>query len=103
MPREIIVLDIETTGLNPKEDLILELGMVKLSLETGEITVLFDQVFTPVARAFVPRDSSMGGPGCFLGVLQTEAPKKAVRAPQCGHEGFQNGCQMITRAFLRSS
>lgn len=45
MPREIIVLDIETTGLNPKEDLILELGMVKLNLESGEITVLFDQVF----------------------------------------------------------
>jgi DNA polymerase III epsilon subunit-like protein len=45
MGKEIIVLDIETTGLKPKEDLILELGMVKLNLETGEISELFDKVF----------------------------------------------------------
>ena len=45
MSKEIIVLDIETTGLEPKEDLILELGMVKLNLETGEISELFDKVF----------------------------------------------------------
>lgn len=45
MPKEILVLDIETTGLKPNEDLILELGMVKLNLETGEIASLFDQVF----------------------------------------------------------
>lgn len=45
MRKEIIVLDIETTGLKPQEDLILELGMVKLNLETGKISELFDQVF----------------------------------------------------------
>ena len=45
MGKEIIVLDIETTGLKPQEDLILELGMVKLNLETGEISELFNKVF----------------------------------------------------------
>jgi DNA polymerase III alpha subunit (gram-positive type) len=45
MIKEILVLDIETTGLQTNEDLILELGMVKLDLETGEITTLFDAVF----------------------------------------------------------
>ena len=45
MRKEIIVLDIETTGLKPQEDLILELGMVKLNLETGKISELFDKVF----------------------------------------------------------
>lgn len=45
MSKEILVLDIETTGLNPKDDFILELGIVKLNLETGKITVLFDEVF----------------------------------------------------------
>ena len=45
MKNEIIVLDIETTGLNPNEDFILELGMVKLNLDNGEITTLFNQVF----------------------------------------------------------
>jgi DNA polymerase III epsilon subunit-like protein len=45
MGKEIIVLDIETTGLKAKEDLILELGMVKLNLETGEISELFNKVF----------------------------------------------------------
>ena len=43
--KEILVLDIETTGLSPKTDFILELGIVKLNLETGEITTLFDEVF----------------------------------------------------------
>lgn len=45
MSNEILVLDIETTGLNPKTDFILELGMVELDLNSGRITVLFDQVF----------------------------------------------------------
>ena len=45
MPNEIIVLDIETTGLDPNKDFILELGMVKLNLDNGEITELFNQVF----------------------------------------------------------
>ena len=45
MTSEIIVLDIETTGLNPDCDLILELGMVTLNLDNGQITEVFDQVF----------------------------------------------------------
>jgi|TARA_B110000305_G_scaffold107485_1_gene120972 hypothetical protein len=45
MKKEILVLDIETTGLNPNEDLILELGIVKLDLESGQIIELFNQVF----------------------------------------------------------
>ena len=45
MSDEILVLDIETTGLNPVTDYILELGMVALNLNSGNVTVLFDQVF----------------------------------------------------------
>ena len=45
MENEILVLDIETTGLSTENDFILELGIVKLNIETGEITELFDQVF----------------------------------------------------------
>lgn len=45
MQNEILVLDIETTGLSPANDFILELGIVKLNTETGEITELFDEVF----------------------------------------------------------
>ncbi|MBL4746675.1 MAG: 3'-5' exonuclease [Flavobacteriaceae bacterium] len=44
---KIIVLDIETTGLKPRFDEIVELGMVSLDLETGEITTLFNQLFCP--------------------------------------------------------
>ncbi len=44
-PKEILVLDIETTGLSPKFDFILELGIVKLNIGTGEITNLFDKIF----------------------------------------------------------
>ena len=45
MKNEIIVLDIETTGLDTNKDFILELGMVTLNLENGEIIELFNQVF----------------------------------------------------------
>jgi len=44
---EILVLDIETTGLNNRTDFILELGMVSLNIETGVVTKLFDKVFRP--------------------------------------------------------
>ncbi len=43
--KELLILDIETTGLSAINDFILELGIVKLNLETGEITELFDNVF----------------------------------------------------------
>ncbi|MEI6866697.1 3'-5' exonuclease [Flavicella sp.] len=45
MANEILVLDIETTGLSPINDFILELGIVKLNIETGEIIELFNNVF----------------------------------------------------------
>ena len=45
MQNEILVLDIETTGLSTANDFILELGIVKLNTETGEITELFNKVF----------------------------------------------------------
>lgn len=45
MKSQIIILDIETTGLDPNQDFILELGMVELNLDNGEITELFNQVF----------------------------------------------------------
>ncbi len=41
MPK-IAVIDIETTGLNPIYDLILEIGIVELDLLTGEKNILFD-------------------------------------------------------------
>ena len=54
---EILVLDIETTGLSPQNDFILELGIVKLNLETGEITELFDSVFKDPQLTAKHRDS----------------------------------------------
>lgn len=45
MQNEILVLDIETTGLSTANDFILELGIVKLNTDTGEITELFDKIF----------------------------------------------------------
>jgi len=42
---KILVIDIETTGFNHKKDCILELGIVELNVETGEIIELFDKQF----------------------------------------------------------
>ncbi len=39
---KIAVIDIETTGLNPKNDLILEIGIAELDLDAGITDILFD-------------------------------------------------------------
>jgi DNA polymerase-3 subunit epsilon len=39
---KIIVIDLETTGLNPREGLILEIGIIKLNLNTGDTDIIFD-------------------------------------------------------------
>jgi DNA polymerase III alpha subunit (gram-positive type) len=40
--KKILVVDIETTGLKPETDFILEVGIVELDLETGDIEILYD-------------------------------------------------------------
>ncbi len=42
--KRIAILDIETTGFDNKKDLILEIGMVELILESGETNILFDSI-----------------------------------------------------------
>jgi len=38
----VAVIDIETTGLDPINDLIIEIGIIELNLKTGETKILFD-------------------------------------------------------------
>lgn len=46
MHKKILVIDIETSGFLPKGK-IVEVGIVELNLDTGEINVLFDEVVNP--------------------------------------------------------
>jgi len=39
---KIAVVDVETTGLNPIYDLIIEIGIIELNLKTGETKIIFD-------------------------------------------------------------
>lgn len=41
---DVAIIDLETTGLDPIYDLIVEIGIVELNLLTGETRVLFDSV-----------------------------------------------------------
>ena len=41
---KIAVVDIETTGLDPCNDLIIEIGIVELNLHNGQTQVLFDSL-----------------------------------------------------------
>ena len=54
---KIAVIDIETTGLKPNIDLILEIGIVELSLITGETKILFDSCVKELKFGEEHRDS----------------------------------------------
>lgn len=43
-PREIFILDIETTHLKPESGAIVEVGIVKLNLVTGKVELLFNSL-----------------------------------------------------------
>lgn len=40
----VVVVDCETTGLDPHYDIILEIGIVELDISTGKTKVLFDSL-----------------------------------------------------------
>ena len=43
---EIIIIDLETTGLTTKNNHIVEIGVVKLNLKTGVINVIYNHVIS---------------------------------------------------------
>ena len=42
--KKIAVIDIETTGLRPQYDLIIEIGIAELDLESGDTRIIFDSL-----------------------------------------------------------
>jgi len=44
MPKEILVLDIETTGFLNQGGKIVEIGIVKLDLDSGDVTPVYDSL-----------------------------------------------------------
>ena len=51
----VIVLDIETTGLSPKFDMICEIGLCFLDLETGDIDPIFNIICREENKKFDDR------------------------------------------------
>lgn len=47
MHNEILITDIETTGFSKRTDKIVEVGIVKLNVETGSKAILFDKLLKP--------------------------------------------------------
>jgi DNA polymerase-3 subunit epsilon len=41
--KKILIIDIETTGFNPYNEHIVEIGIVELDLETGDTKILLDE------------------------------------------------------------
>lgn len=52
---KILVMDLETTGLSPKNDKIVEIGLVSLDLKTGSREIVYDNM---VLEPGMPKDLS---------------------------------------------
>jgi len=52
MEKEILITDLETTGWSTTKNKIVEVGIVKLNIETGEKEILFDKVVKPEGLTF---------------------------------------------------
>jgi DNA polymerase III epsilon subunit-like protein len=53
----LLVIDVETTSLEPDEGVMVEIGMAGLDLETGEITCEMDRLIKPENSADLPDDA----------------------------------------------
>lgn len=53
----MIVVDIETTGFNPMKDSIVEIGIVKLDLDTGEREIIYDEIIKEQGITIEQKDS----------------------------------------------
>lgn len=87
--KDYLVVDLETTGLNPKEDKIIEIGAVKVN--NGEITDTF-QAFVNPKRTVSERIAELTGISqCEVDRADTieavlpEFLKFAEELPLCGH------------------
>jgi DNA polymerase-3 subunit epsilon len=54
---KIIIGDTETTAFTPKTGFLVELGLVSLDLDTGEVVTLFDKLFKNPELGWEHRDS----------------------------------------------
>ena len=54
---KIAVIDIETTGLVPQNDIIIEIGIVELNPETGKTKVIFDSLVKEPSFGFKHKES----------------------------------------------
>jgi len=87
---KIVVVDIETTGLDPISDIILEIGICELNLDTGECLKLFDKVVKEPKFSEDYRDSWI-----FLNSdLRFET---VINAPDL--EGFREEIQSILKKY----
>lgn len=57
MKKEILVIDIETTGFDPKSGFIVEVGVAALNLETGTCKVVFDSLCREEGMTIKDRDA----------------------------------------------
>ena len=85
MGRIYVAVDLETTGLDPNKDTIIELGAVRF--RDGEVLEEFSQVVNPGRR--IPQNIQQ-----LTGITQAEADRRA-ESIQCG--------QCFPRFYRRSS
>ena len=101
MSKNILVLDIETSGLNPAVDKIFEIGVVSLDLETGNVIELFDSLIREDGLTAKHRESWIFSNSDMKVEDIRNAPPASEVLPQVQMllDLYPLGCTAFNRAF----
>lgn len=101
MNKNILVIDIETSGFNHTKDVIFEIGIVSLDLESGNIKTLFDSVIREPHLSQRHRDSWIFSNSDLTPELVRDAPKVETVKDQIQEiiDSYPEGITAFNRNF----
>lgn len=102
MSKEILIIDLETTNFLNKGGKVVEIGIVKLDLDTGDASIIFDHVMheRPITRKEVEESWIVKNSDITVEAIQQSKQLKDYRAQiQFILDKYPLGCTAFNNAF----